>query len=463
LGSPATYDTIIIGAGMSGLSAGIRLAHFGKKVAILERHDRPGGLNSYYTLNGYDIDVGLHAVTNFAKRKSPTSALSKIYRQLRIKPEDFDLSPQIKSRISFPSTTLDFTNDFNYLTQEIADKFPAEIDNFQKLVKKIGEFNPFNTDSKPASTREMLSSIIQNELLIEMLLAPLMYYGNPTEHDMEYRQFVIMFQSIYLEGFSRPRVGVRQILKVLTTLLEDKGCELLYNSGVEKLIIDNGKAIGVELYDGSTLKCKNILSSIGRLETINICKEAKPDGNMPTAGKMSFMESINILDESPKELGFEHSIIFYSNREKFVFECPDKPVDPDDGVICVPDNFDYKEPLHTNMVRITNRADYRFWENINPMENLPKKRECHKLSLTGASKHCPSIDSHIKFTDIFTPRTVTRFTGHLNGAVYGSPEKIWDGSTPVENLYLCGTDQGFLGIIGTMLSGISIANQYLLK
>jgi hypothetical protein len=32
----------------------------------------------------------------------------------------------------------------------------------------------------------------------------------------------------------------------------------------------------------------------------------------------------------------------------------------------------------------------------------------------------------------------------------------------LENLYLCGTDQGFLGITGAMLSGISIANMYLL-
>jgi len=32
------YDTIIIGAGMSGLAAGIRLAHYDQKVCILERH-----------------------------------------------------------------------------------------------------------------------------------------------------------------------------------------------------------------------------------------------------------------------------------------------------------------------------------------------------------------------------------------------------------------------------------------
>jgi phytoene dehydrogenase-like protein len=40
------YDTLIIGAGFSGLAAGVRLAHYGQKVAILERHYTIGGLNS---------------------------------------------------------------------------------------------------------------------------------------------------------------------------------------------------------------------------------------------------------------------------------------------------------------------------------------------------------------------------------------------------------------------------------
>ncbi len=59
------YDVAIIGAGLSGLAAGIRLAHFGKRVCIFERHNAPGGLNSFYSLGGRKFDVGLHAVTNY--------------------------------------------------------------------------------------------------------------------------------------------------------------------------------------------------------------------------------------------------------------------------------------------------------------------------------------------------------------------------------------------------------------
>ena len=59
------YDTIIIGAGMSGLAAGIRLAYYDQRVCILERHYAIGGLNSFYRQNDRNYDVGLHAVTNY--------------------------------------------------------------------------------------------------------------------------------------------------------------------------------------------------------------------------------------------------------------------------------------------------------------------------------------------------------------------------------------------------------------
>ena len=56
-----------------------------------------------------------------------------------------------------------------------------------------------------------------------------------------------------------------------------------------------------------------------------------------------------------------------------------------------------------------------------------------------------------------------RFTSHCKGTVYGSTEKSRDGKTEIDGLYICGTDQGFLGIVGSMLSGISIANLYGLR
>ena len=53
-------------------------------------------------------------------------------------------------------------------------------------------------------------------------------------------------------------------------------------------------------------------------------------------------------------------------------------------------------------------------------------------------------------------RTIRRFTWHDNGAIYGAPDKKLDGSTRLKNLFLCGTDQGYVGIIGSIISGIAM-------
>ena len=89
------YDTIIIGAGMSGLAAGIRLAHFDKRVCILERHDRIGGLNSFYRRHGRDYDVGLHAVTNYTPKGTRRGPLARMLRQLRLAWDELALVPQL--------------------------------------------------------------------------------------------------------------------------------------------------------------------------------------------------------------------------------------------------------------------------------------------------------------------------------------------------------------------------------
>jgi phytoene dehydrogenase-like protein len=105
------YDTIIIGAGMSGLAAGIRLAYYDQRVCILERHYTIGGLNSFYRLRGRDYDVGLHALTNVTPKGTKTGPLARLLRQLRMRWDDFAIAPQLGSEIAFPDVRLRFDNN----------------------------------------------------------------------------------------------------------------------------------------------------------------------------------------------------------------------------------------------------------------------------------------------------------------------------------------------------------------
>ena len=285
------YDTIIIGAGMSGLAAGIRLAYFDQKVCLLERHYTIGGLNSFYRLRGRDYDVGLHAVTNFTPKGAKKGPLARLLRQLRFKWEDFALAPQIGSAIAFPGVALQFSNDVELLRAEVGRAFPKQRDNFQRLLAQIVDYDDLNQEMFGLSTRGKLAEIIDDPLLVEMLLCPLMWYGNAREHDMDWGQFCIMFRSIFLEGMARPFAGVRLILKNLVRRFRELGGELKLRSGVERIKVDGGRAVGVVLDDGTELQARNILSSAGLVETLRLCDDtttlqpARP-------GQMSFIEAV---------------------------------------------------------------------------------------------------------------------------------------------------------------------------
>lgn len=462
-GRGVNYDTVIIGAGMSGLAAGIRMAYYDKKVCILERHTTIGGLNSFYRLRGRNYDVGLHAVTNYAAPGTKTGPLAKLLKQLRLRWDDFDLSPQLGSSVVFPGHTLKFNNDFEQFQENVCREFPDQADGFRRLVTKIDQFDELNLEQQAISARKVVGEFLSDPVLIDMLFCPLMFYGSALPHDMDFNQFVIMFKSIFKEGFSRPYDGVRQILKTLTKHYKALGGELKLRHGVKEILIENGKAVGVVLDNGEVIRAKNVLSSAGVVETNRMCGHHAPQPE-PAPGAVSFNEAIFVLDCNPKTLGHHDTIVFYNDAEKFHYEAPAEPIDLRSGIICSPNNFQYADEaeLEEGYVRITALADPEYWMTVDQEEYYAAKQSwCDKMA-EAAVKHIPDFRKHIVDTDVFTPKTIHRFTWHLNGAVYGAPVKVLNGMTSIPNLYLCGTDQGFLGIIGSMLSGITMANNHLI-
>ena len=456
------YDTLIIGAGMSGLAAGIRLAHFDQRVCILERHTTIGGLNSFYRLGGRNYDVGLHALTNFTPKGTRQGPLARMLRQLRFGWDEFSFAPQIGSRIAFPGVAMDFSNDFALLESEVGRCFPAQKDNFQRLVGRIVGYDELDLSSAGQSARQLVSETISDPLLVEMLFCPLQFYGSAREHDMDFGQFCIMFRSIFSEGLARPLAGVRIILKKLVRKFKDLGGELRLRAGVNRIATEQGQAVGVVLDDGSQLTSRNILSSAGWLETMRLCEDVSQEDER-RAGQLSFTESISILDRQPKDLGHDRTVVFYNDSPQFHWEKPDELVDVRSGVICSPNNFVYEEPLAEGVMRVTSLANYERWNGLSEDEYRLEKLRAYDASVASAVRFVPDFRAAVVDTDMFTPTTIRRFTGHENGAVYGCPEKHYDGRTHLKNVFICGTDQGFVGIIGSIISGISIANQHLLR
>jgi phytoene dehydrogenase-like protein len=292
-----------------------------------------------------------------------------------------------------------------------------------------------------------------------------MWYGNARQHDMDFGQFSIMFRACYLEGFGRPFKGVRLILKQLVRQFRGLGGELKLHSGVSRIRVEGDRAVGVQLENGTELTATRVLSSAGAVETMRLCDditEVVPGA----AGKLSFIESISVLDCEPRDIGIDKTIVFYNDSEKFHWERPETSLcDIRTGVICSPNNYRYADDqkLPDGIVRITTLANHDRWMALNERQYAAEKVAQSQAAIEHAARFIPDFRRHVIDSDVFTPKTIRRFTWHDNGAIYGSPDKRLDGSTHLQNLYLCGTDQGYVGIVGAIVSGISIANRYCLR
>ncbi len=301
MNSGTQYDVAIIGAGLSGLAAGIRLAHFGKRVCIFERHNAAGGLNGFYSLGGRKYDVGLHAVTNYVPAGIKGTPLGKILRQLRIDRDEFALCPQKGSRVSFGphgEATLRFTNDFGVLESEVAARFPAAADGFREIARFVRE-TPLSGEGDRASARAFIRERIRDPLLEDMLLCPLMFYGSAREDDMDLGQFAIMFRALYLEGFARPLEGVRVLMRVLLEKYREAGGERRMKCGVSRIVSREGRAASLILDSGEEIVAAQVLSSIGIAET-----EALMGAPRAAERTLGYVETISVLDRAPAAMGW---------------------------------------------------------------------------------------------------------------------------------------------------------------
>ena len=319
--------------------------------------------------------------------------------------------------------------------------------------------------------RAVVKNFIKDNSLVEMIFCPLLIYGSAWENDMDFSQFVVMFKSIFLEGFSRPAGGVRTIIDLLLKKFEECGGELRFKSEVTRIIsapsADGAKVTAVEINGNEIIECENILSSMGLPETFSVVDQDFTKS--PEVGKLSFTESILITDKKPKELGIDATIIFYNNREVYQYQKPTTLFDTESAVVCFPNNFLYgaysSDDYNEGVLRVTNIANFNLWNEQLLQSSLSYKESKNNVfnqSLKILKACGMSSQYEILFKDIFTPTTIKRYTGHFGGTVYGSTDKSRNGTTPINGLFICGTDQGFLGIVGSMLSGISMANLHIL-
>ena len=444
---------------------------FGKKVVLLEKHYVVGGLNSFYARKGNKFDVGLHALTNYPSPNSgKKSPLLKLLRQLRLSLDDLDLLPQSRSRITFGDCSLSFHNEFEYFHDQVAEKFPSSMSAFSNLLRKMEDFPAYQVDAPDLSTRTILADSQIDPLLAEMLLCPTCYYGSALPNDIDFATFVMLFDAIFRQGLCRPKFGIRAILDPLVKKLKELGVDRRMNCAVQSIQSTEDEVTEVVLENGERIQAQQIISTCGVIETAELLKKTAIEPDKARTGEFSVIESIRVFTGHPKDFGWDETIVFFNESNKFDYNCPDGLVDLRSGVICMPDNYGPADESQDSKIRVTHPANFSKWSILSENQYSDQKSYWESTLLENAMQYLPNgheisgkLNEQTTLVDTFTPKTIKRFTSHVNGTLYGSPTKRRDGSTKFKNLYLAGTDQGYVGIVGAMLGGIAVANNQILR
>ncbi len=468
------YDVAIIGAGPSGLAAALRLSISGLSCIVLESHAVVGGLNSFYKRKVRALgktlcfDVGLHALTNIP-RPGRRSALTKVLRQLRIPIATLSLKEQSYSEIVVGNNQLKFSNRDETLDKEIQKKFPEQYLLWMHLKKELSSYSLGAIPKHSESAREYLVEKLKSPELAELLITPLLLYGSSWEDDMSFDQFVVMAHSLYLEGMGRPANGIEPFWKTLLGELKSHGAQVKLRTAVEHVQRTGDGRYQIVCSRGKPIVAKKILSSAGMLRTEDLLrsridglpKESSEEVPVrPSGGKITLCESLFLFPkEQLKNISFPQ-IRFWAAHQKLSYRCPEDFVNLDNAVFCFPDSDN--DDSHF-LVRCSFLANGTKWieskngVNDRALSYEETKQMVQKKTLNVLRDQFPELKMiHPLWDDLFTPATIQKYTGHTDGAIYGGPLKKRE---LVPNVFLIGADEGGVGLVGAMMSGVAVANE----
>jgi all-trans-retinol 13,14-reductase len=228
------YDIIIIGAGLGGLTAGAKLAKEGRKVLIVEQHDRPGGCATTFRRKDYVLEVGLHEMDGLDGRDIKT----RIFRDLGV--FDHVTFLKVPEFYRFVNERYDFTmpHDPEEAKIRLKEKFPDEEQGIDAFFHQILNARQIIKESggKDNNLGNFLDSIIRNEDLKLILLGNLGYF-----HDDPYTLSLMYYSvaqgSYFSGGGNYIKEGSQKLSDYLAGFIKKNGGDVILNHLVTEIII----------------------------------------------------------------------------------------------------------------------------------------------------------------------------------------------------------------------------------
>lgn len=480
-----SYDAIVVGSGLGGLSTAAILSRKGQKVLVVERQDGPGGNAHAFKRGPYTFDPAIHMTTHGYNIEFLDFYLAALGVRDAVDLIELD----VYYSVQFGDDTFTLPIGQDNVIQFMGERFPGEKDAIARYITACADTTIQSQRPPPrVGIKDLDQLIAELPLLFKYRMSTLgdvmdehglsaevkailgacwPYLALPPSK-LSFMAYTGVWMAFMEPGPLYSRGSFQSLANALVIPLEEAGGELLLNTTVTKILVEDGAAVGVELDGGQAVRAPVVVSNSDARQTMEhlVGEEHLPDKYLRKLRRMNPSLSAFMVYSATKldisKMGFAHELFVYRDwdHEKTYEEVLKGNLG---GTwLSLPTLHDPSlAPDGEHIVIFTSLMPYDAadWES---------ERERYKeMLLDEVERIMPGYRDGLTFVDTATPLTFERYTLAREGAIYG-----WDNTpqqtvpkrlgpvTPISNLYLAGhwTHPG-CGSVRCLLSGAGAATE----
>lgn len=487
------YDVIVIGAGISGLTAASLLAKRGLKVAVLEKSYNPGGSCGIFKRNNVIFDQGSAMLYGFGEKGfNPHRFLFNCLEEpINVIRHD------LLYAVNYEGRRVRFWSDVEKFSEELSELFPSEKENIKRFYRDLEEMyrhvmveHPVFSTPDEANGRESLKGVLKHPLSYAKFLS---FMNRNTKSLLEnyfeepeiFKFFnkltstycytnveetpailsAIMFVDNHTGGSYYPAGSTVFLPGKLEKVIEENGGDMLLGREAAKILFSEGKPQGVELTTGETIYADSLVYSgtVWNLYGKLIGEELLDDKQKSLAKMVPTYPSVVLYAYVDRDVIPQDTLpieMMAGNTEgldesevtAYILSIDDRTLCPQDG----------------HVVEAIGPCIEKFDRNDSEGYLLKKESEKNRL-LDVLEARFPGFRKGVRDAEVASPLTIERYTNKNGGSVAGPKQMLGQHMfnrlhtrTRWDSLYCCGesTVMG-TGTPAVTVSGISAANAVL--